>query len=187
MAITDGLITLNQGRASIYGERASTAPTTNDADIEAYIEAITPLFEDECGPLIARTGVTHVANGGGNAIRLPSRFNAITSVTANGVAWSSGSWVEDPDTGIIYAGADGYSEFPEGRRNVTIVYTVGSATIPKNVQLAAREILRLWWQVGRQANRPGTAEQGGPGEVPMGIRKRVTELLAPNARVAGFA
>lgn len=186
MAITDGLISLDDARSAIYGERAATAPTTNNTAIEGYVEAITPYFEYECGPLIARTGVTFVADGGGNAIRLPSRFNAITSVTVNSQAWSSGSWIEDGTKGIIYAGADGYSEFPVGRRNVSIVYTVGSATIPPDITFAAQEILAMWWRIGRQANRPGTADQG-PGEMPMGVRKRVTELLATHARPAGFA
>lgn len=185
MAIVRGLITLAQARASIYGERAGSAGTGNDADIEAYISAATPVIEEIAGPQYAESR-TVLMDGGSHVYVLPHRFNAVTSVEVDGVAKSS--YVADGRAGIIHAGT---SDLPDvwdaGTLNVEFVVTVGNATIPPNVQLATRELVRLWWQVGRQANRPGTAEQGGPGELPMGLRKRVTELLSPNQNVAGFA
>ena len=67
--------------------------------------------------------------------------------------------------------------------------SVGSATIPANVKLAARELVRFWWQQGRQANIPAFGEAPDTSSVPMGfaVPKRVYELLEPNKRLAGFA
>lgn len=184
MATVRGLITLAQARSSIYGERAGTAATGNDADIEAYISAATPVIEEIAGPQYAETR-TVTFDGGTHQIIVPFKFNTVTSVTVDGVAATG--WVANGNAGIISASSEGWGWFANGRQNVVVVLTVGNSTIPPNVQLATRELVRLWWQVGRQANRPGTAEQGGPGELPMGLRKRVTELLAPSENVPGFA
>ena len=185
MAIVRGLITLTQARQSIYGNAAASAPTTWDTDIEAYISAATPVVEEIAGPQYAESRTVRF-DGGSHVYVLPFRFNAVTSVTVDGVAKTD--YVAEASAGIIHAGT---SDLPDvwdaGTHNVVIVVTVGNATVPPNVQLATRELVRLWWQIGRNANRPGTAEQDGPGEVPMGLRKRVSELLAPSMSVPGFA
>jgi len=185
MPIVRGLITLAQARQSIYGNAYSTAPTTMDADIESYISAATPVIEEIAGPMYAESR-TVTFDGGGHTLILPFRFNAVTSITVDGVAETS--YVAEPTVGLIHGGTSALpDDFDSGTQNVVVVVTVGYATIPPNVVLATRELVRLWWQVGRNANRPGTAEQDGPGELPMGLRKRVSELLAPSAGLPGFA
>ncbi len=186
MAIVDGLITLAEARSSIYGEQAGTAATVRDADIEKYVEAATPVIEDIAGPLIVRSR-TFTFAGGSDAYVLPVRFTSVTSVTVDGVA--STDYVADATAGIIYPGTtDGISVFSSGVENVVIVVSVGSATIPKNVSLAARELVRFWWQQGQQANRPGVAEQDASA-APQGflVPRRVMELLRATPNVGGFA
>jgi hypothetical protein len=188
VAIVDGLITLAQARASIYGDTIATAPTSNDADIEDYIEAATPVIENIVGKLIAGSH-TQTFDGGSGALVLSTRFNAVTSVTESGVVISD--YFADPDAGIIYAGTTTAGRsFASGNRNIVAVVTVGSATIPANVQLAARELVTHWWRIGRQANRPGVAQaQSAAPEVSTGfaVPRRVIELLQSDPRLPGFA
>lgn len=185
MAITDGLITLAQARSAIYADAEPTAPTTSDSVIEFYVEAATNPIENLTGPLIART-VTRTFDGGDNAIVLPSPFNAITAITVDGVAFTN--YATDARRGIVYAGSDGNAFFDYGTQNVSITYTVGGATIPKNAQMMARELVRHWWQNGRQGNRPAYGEPTDNPAVAFGVpTRRLMELMGDTQRVAGFA
>jgi hypothetical protein len=113
-------------------------------------------------------------------------MRSVVSVTENSTTITD--FVPNLQAGIVYAGTFPNSRyFLPGLQNITVVANVGLTATPPNVLLATRELVRLWWQVGRLANRPGTAEQDGPGEVPMGLRKRVSELLVPTFDVGGFA
>ena len=184
MAITDGLITLAEARSSLGW---ATNDTGNDTDLERYIEAATPVIENITGPLVQRTEVFYL-DGGREAIVLPTRFTSVTSITQNGVAYTS--YVADPDSGVITAGTSTAPDiFEPGIRNIVVTVVTGAATYPANVKLATRELVRFWWQQGRQANIPAFGEAPESGMVPMGfaVPKRVYELLEPNKRVAGFA
>ena len=185
MAIINGLITLTDAKKSLG---IPTASTTNDADIEKYIEAATPVIENITGPLIEASKVFTV-DGGGSAIVVGSRFNAVTSVVESGVAITN--YVADGAAGIVYSGtADGATTFAPGLRNIVVTVTVGSETIPENIILATRELVRHWWQLGRQGNRPSFGNEGiAEIDVPSGfaVPRRVIELCEPNRRTAGFA
>ena len=185
MAIVNGLITLDAAKVSLGIPSSSQ---TNDADIEKYIEAATPVIENITGPLIAASKVFTV-DGGGSAVVVGSRFNTVTSVVESGVAITD--YVADGPAGIVYSGtADGGTTFAPGLRNVVVTVTVGSATIPPNIVLAARELVRHWWQLGRQGNRPAFGNEGiAEIDVPSGfaVPRRVIELCEPNRRTAGFA
>ena len=184
MAITDGLITLDDARASLGWAATNTA---NNSDLERYIEAATPVIENITGPLIVRQ-LSFAFNGGVEQIVLPVPFTSVVSVTENGSAVTD--YVADADKGIITAGTTTAPDvFEPGVDNIVVTVSVGSATVPANVKLAARELVRFWWQQGRQANIPAFGEAPESGSVPMGfaVPKRVYELLEPNKRVAGFA
>lgn len=185
MAVANGLITLADAKASLG---IPTATTANDADIERYIEAATPVIENITGPLLAGSRVYSV-DGGVAAVLVGSRFNAVTSVTESGAVITD--YVADGESGIIFAGSQaGSRTFTSGVRNIIVTVTVGSATIPPNITLATRELVRHWWQLGRQGNRPAFGNEGvGDVSVPSGfaVPRRVIELCEPNRRTAGFA
>lgn len=187
MAIVRGLCTLAEARKSIYGEQAASYSTDNDADIEAYISAATPVIEAITGPIYAESR-TMTFDGGSHTIVLPFRFNTVTSVTVDGVAYST--FVSEAHAGIIHAGTTSSDDtFDPGTQNVVVVVTVGSATVPPNVVLAARELVRHWWQQGRQGTRPtfGDTSSESPA-VSLGVpTRRLAELLAGSESVPGFA
>lgn len=184
MAIVRGLITLADMRRSVYGEHYATAPVTNDADFEAYISAATPYIEngpEGTGPMFAESR-TIIFDGGTHTLVLPFRFNTVTSITVDGGAVTA--YVSDPAAGIIHSGTSTVdSLFASGTQNVVVVVTVGQATIPPNVVLATRELCRLWWQNGRQANTTAPDES----TLTPGILSRVRALLHATNDVAGFA
>ena len=182
MPITDGLITLADAKAQLG---IATATTTYDTDIELYVEAATPIIEAKAGPRIARSR-TFVFNGGGSVLTLPVKFNAVTAFTVDGVAETD--YVTDASKGLIYAGTtDGLSTFEDGVQNISVTVTVGAATVPSNVKLATRELVRHWWQTSRQANRPGTADDVTSQPLPIGVSRRIDELLMASQNVGGFA
>ena len=187
MAITDGLITLAQARSAIYGDAEPSTGTTSDSTIEFYVEAATAPIELLLGPLILRSSVTHLFDGGVPTLVLPDRFNSVSALTVDGTAYST--YFTDADAGMIHAGSSSApEEFAPGVLNVSVTVSVGSATIPKNAQMMARELVRHWWQNGRQGNRPAYGEPPDNPAVAFGVpTRRLMELMGDTQRVAGFA
>lgn len=185
MAIVRGLTSLVNVKLSLGLPIAANAAL--DTDMEAYISAATPVIEDITGPMYAESRTVYF-DGGTAAVSLPFRFNAVTTVTVSGTATTN--YVANVRAGVIYAGGStSPTTFEYGTQNVVVVVTVGYATIPPNIELAARELVRHWWQIGRQGVRPDV--QGAPDAAPVAqgfaVPRRVTELCAPHARLAGFA
>ena len=178
------MITLAEARASLGW---ATANTSNDADLEAYIEAATPVIENITGPLIVRSR-TFTFDGGAPQVVVPVRFTSVTSVVESGVTVTD--YVSDVLAGTVTAGTTGgVRDFAYGFQNIVVTVSVGVESVPTNVKLAARELVRFWWQQGRQANTPAFGDSPDSGMVPMGfaVPRRVHELLEPNKRIAGFA
>lgn len=157
--------------------RWSAAENTKYASqLDEYVDAASEAIEAEYGPFDAVT-VTHKADGGAS-VALPSRVNAVSSVTVDGVATTA--YTVDLNAGIVYG------PFTAGRQNVTVVYTAGDAEIPASVALAAAMLAAHLWQVGSQ--RTADVETGYL-TVPSGFAwpNRVRELLEQFATMPGFA
>lgn len=170
------------------------ADTTQDADLLAtYIPAVTPLVEDLTGPIVAGTGLSWSVDGGRTFILLPSAVSAVTAVTESGVALVSNvDYTVNLPAGIVVRGSvqQPYIFLP-GQGNIVVTYNTGLATIPANVRLAARIILRQLWQADQQGYRPNFgAPDNDTVSTPSGfaVPKRAWELLQTgNRNVPGFA
>jgi len=183
--VAGGLITREY---ALEGLQYRGSVASRDADIDAYIQAATPIIEQLHGPVLQKTA-TMLADGGKSAVLLRGRIAnaaAVTAVRVDGTAWSG--HVVDADAGIIYAGAG--RTFNQGTRNVEVDVTVGYATVPQNLQLAARELVRWWVQNGKQSEDAGVlamAQGTDPGMTDeYAIPRRVRQLCAPGAG-SGFA
>lgn len=183
MAIVDGIITLDDARKSLGW---ATSDTANNADLESYISAVTPLVENVVGPVVVRSK-SYTLDGGNDVVMLPDPITSLTSVLVGGVPLTG--CVADVAAGLVYAPSG--LAFEDGRLNVVVTAQVGMNPVPPNIVLAAREIVRHLWQVGRQGTRPtwGTAQADSEPMVPsyFALPKRAIELLAPHARPGGFA
>lgn len=194
VSVPGGLITLDYALTGLgYGEVQFPGDGTSarDADIIVYIRAATPVIEQLVGPVLPRTK-TLMLDGGKLAVLLPgviANAGAVTAVRVDGGAWSG--YTVNPDSGVVYAGPTWAGlRFPPGIRNVEVDLTVGYATVPDGLQLAVRELVRHWVQIGKQAPAGGQLnmlpESSTDPSDPFAIPRRVRQLCAPYAG-GGFA
>lgn len=165
----------------------SNADPAKAQDLRLYVAAATPVIEDITGPMLAATK-SFTTWGGGSAVVLPHLPNQILGITAEGAPVVD--YVPDLASGILYAGTrTSVGSFPSGE--LVITYRIGSAEIPPNVRLAARELVRFWWQGGMQGSGGNIRSQQTDGEAftPSGyaVPRRVMELCTPHQQVGGFA
>ncbi|MBT2594736.1 hypothetical protein [Arthrobacter sp. ISL-72] len=166
----------------------SNADPAKAQDLRLYLAAATPVIEDITGPMLAATK-TYTTWGGDSAVVLPDLPTEILGITADGAAVTA--YVPDLASGLVYAGTrSAVTVFPGGELVVT--YRIGSAEIPPNIRLAARELVRFWWQGGMQGSGGGTirgVQQDTDAFTPSGyaVPRRVIELCAPHQQMGGFA
>ena len=156
-------------------------------DLRLYLAAATPVIEDITGPMLATTQ-TFTGWAGESAVILPHLPNQILSITVDGAPVVD--YVPDLVSGIIYGGSRSGLQ-PFGSGELVITYRIGASVIPPNIRLAARELVRFWWQGGMQGsggnsrgNRP-EAEAFTPSG--FAVPRRVMELCAPHEQLGGFA
>lgn len=174
---------------------------TSDADnaeLLAYCKAVTAPIEHMCGTILPVTR-TEIVTVNGNCIVLPDdRVVSVTSITG----WSGGSstpWTEealsftssygfrvDTSAGMIRALGGWFSGDYE------ITYVAGFATVPTNVNLAARIIAANLWETQQSgANLPPVYGEdydptlSGPVDIPIPPRARM--LLEPYRRSPAIA
>ena len=182
--VAGGLITLE---FALTGLNYTGTVAARDADVTAYIQAATPIIESLTGPLLSAT-VTRRFNGGKSGILLNDRIGSAASVTAvrvDGTAVTG--FTVDAASGIIYASNS--VPFNGGFNNVEVDLSVGMATIPPALQMAARELVVAMVQGGKQGPiTPFDIAGGGDTFTPDDflIPRRVRQLCAPY-RQAGFA
>jgi hypothetical protein len=134
--------------ADLVTEAEVTAAWAGFADLAAneraaLIAAASTAVEDHCGRTFASAATTESLDGPGlSRVWLSRRpVVSILSVTVNGETLGADDYDFDPATGELYRG-DGRTDprhvqgFPRGRRNVTVVYTAGYATVPAPVKRA---------------------------------------------------
>lgn len=185
MPIVDGIITLAEARSSL---NLASGDTAKDSDIEFYVEAATPIIESIVGPVIVKSRVL-TFDGGRDALVLPYQISSVTSITEDGVATTD--YTANLTAGIIYGGdSPTRRTFEDGVQNIVVTVSVGSATVPKNVTLMARELVRHWWQTTRQTQRSSfqaTAQEVASQPLPVGVSRRLQELAADVNAQPGFA
>jgi hypothetical protein len=153
-------------------------------DLRLYIAAATPVIEDIVGTVVLKS-VTQVVQQGWNYTALFHDLTQLTSaIYADLSTVPADAYRVDEQAGLVYFNST-------LSQNVTLTYTTGSGVIPQNVRLATMELVRHWWQIGRQGMRPqnGALPVTAEAFTPSGfaVPRRVIELCAPNDRIGGFA
>lgn len=159
---------------------------TDDAKLQAVIDAAESAIAARIGPLEA-TAVTRRVYVSGCSLVLPVLpAVSLTSVTyVGGSALILGDLYLDTASGVVtYASQSG--TFASGW--YTVVYNAGYATLPDDLMLAVKELVRHLWrsQRGSGTGRPGSApSESVPGAAYI-FPIRVEQLLAPHLAF-GFA
>lgn len=191
--VAGGLITLEYALEGLgYGDPLPLVegnPAPRDADVIAYIKAATPVIEGPLcvgGPVLPVTKTITRAGGKSGILLSGTIANeaAITAVRLDGTAYSG--HVVDVEAGIVYAGPG--LTFAGSRVEIDIA--AGYNPIPQALQLATRELVRHWVQIGKQAPAAGAlnlqTDTNADPDDPFAIPRRVLQLCAP-FRGGGFA
>lgn len=160
---------------------------TYDTELTAMISAAEAMIAKRCGPL-ASTAKTVVVDGRGYSLLLPTTpVVSLTSVTDN-----TGATVSVSDLTVLPPGVVQYTSGPAYFPGwwYTVVYNAGRSTVPDDLLLADKELVRhLWTSQRGGASRPG--QGGGTDQVTFAAQvgslpTRVLELIAPHVQ-PGFA
>lgn len=177
---TFGLISLAEARQAL---NLAATNTSNDDELRLYIAAATNVIEDIAGAQVLRTFV-ETRDGGTLGFPLANQpIYSVTSVTEAGTTLAAGDYSVNMLAGTItrMVGIQPYP-FRYGVQNIVITYKAGNPVISAASQLAARELVREWWQQGQQGGRPAFGG-GQPAELPppsYAVMRRVIELLNPD-------
>lgn len=121
--------------------------STNDAELTVFLDVASDLVEAQANRVWRDTTYTECHAGGTDTLVLfHSPVLDVTSITDNGTALDSGSWVLHAEFGRIH--------FPDycligGDSEVVVVYDAGAATVPNLVRQATLETVRHLWQTQR--------------------------------------
>ena len=118
--------------------------TDDDAQLTPLIAGASTLIERYTGATFAVTEFTEIHDGGVEALileRLP--VVTVTSVTDRTAGATVTYYETDPDTGMIYRGADGLGQrrWQGGRRRFEVAYTAGHDGAPDDVKQALAMIV----------------------------------------------
>ncbi|MFD9225383.1 head-tail connector protein [Streptomyces sp. NPDC060064] len=173
------LLTLAEAKAQL-----DIDTTTSDTELQAYIDALTPVIERFTGPVENRS-VTETVSGRGTMLALAQvpavSLASVTPVLNGGLAIDVGDLVLDGDAGIVRR-LDG-GTFYGGPW--IFVYTAGRGSVSPTINLAARILLQHLWstQYGAARGNVGGASDYSVSEPVAGwgyaVPNRVLQLLEP--------
>ena len=160
---------------------------TYDAELADMIDAAEAAIAKRVGPLSSTAVTTQLA--GGSTLVLPVYpVLSLTTVTDSygGVLVVGGITVESA-TGVLSYTTSGNSFTAP---YYTVTYQAGRATVPADLLLAVKELVKHLWESQRSPARfPGSTISDGPASTPGAaylLPYRVQELLAPHQQF-GFA
>lgn len=153
------------------------APTAqDDVQLQGFIDAATPVIEDLAGRVLPRPITEVITARSGTVVLTEHPVLEVLTVTLNG----------SPVTGWTLHGGSGLL-VGAGLTGATVTYTAGRAAVPKNVRLAALELITYWWKQRRGGSptfQPaGEAGLAAGGENNGGIAMwRIKQILGPDLR-----
>lgn len=152
----------------------------HNAELQTMIDAAVVAISGRVGPLepVARTVRVTPAY---RYLRVPGPAISLTSVTdADGTALTLGD--------LYLNGGPGLVSFNDGRyftsRYYTVVYSAGRATVPADLVMAVKELVRHLWATQRgPTRRPGSQPSESTANTVPGaaylLPHRVSELIKP--------
>lgn len=207
MAVTD-LATLADLKAHL---NIPASDTTQDGELQGFLDAATPVIENITGPIVARTVTAERHSGGmGNRTTLVLRQRPVTAVTevveyvgntaqtlavvADPTQVTAYCVTFDPETAQLVRRVNGGQEYPYawGVDNIWVTYTCGWSAVPANVRLAALFQAAHLYQTSQLGGRPAW-NSGGIDDAyasppsSYAVPNRVRELLDGNQRIPGIA
>lgn len=138
------LVSLSQVKAQL---NIPATDTSNDAELQSYVDAATFPVEEACGRVIAQRTVIDELDAWGCSFLLRSvPVASLTAVSAvdGSQTWDVNQLHVDGGTGEVTVLSG-----PDFRRRIQVTYVAGVSTVPPNVQLATLIIIQHLWQTQR--------------------------------------
>lgn len=130
--------------------------TTSDEQLRFFIHASSTAVEQFCNRKFTYRSQTTTFSGSDvlDGIVLPTNAGSITTVVENGVTLGTTDYVLDGQAPILYrrVGTIYTRYWLPGTDNITVTYTVGSTSIPADVRLAVRFMVRELWDDSQRGN-----------------------------------
>lgn len=157
---------------------------THDAELQAFIDAAEAAIAKRVGPLASTATTSRVE--GGDVLSLPvTPVLSLTSVTpVNGAALTVGDLHVEPSGEVSYTSIS--TGFPAWR--YTVVYNAGRSSLPSDLLLAVKELVRHMWTTQRGgSSRPNSPQSDALSNTIPGSAYtfpiRVEQLIAPHIQV----
>lgn len=166
--------------------------TATDEQLRFFIHAASTAVEQFCNRKFTYRSTTVTFSGSDvlDGIVLPTNAGTITTVVENGVTLATTDYVLDGQAPILYrrVGTIYTRYWLPGTDNIVVTYTHGSSSIPADVRLAVRFMVRELWvdsQRGNNSGNPRSSDQYDVGGLEM-FTPVIRSLLA-NYVEPGFA
>lgn len=168
---------------------AGISGSGSDAQIDAIVAAVDRAMKEYLGRQIESATVTaeiHDGNGQDDFLLLLEwPVTAVSAVSISGTALTVADYEIDGAKGLLFykPGGTGFAAWPEGRRNLSVTYTAGYASVPADLALAATKQavyeVKLTNALGnRLGDRSTITEDGGTAQyVIAGWYPGVAEVL----------
>ncbi|MFE7347521.1 hypothetical protein [Streptomyces fimicarius] len=183
------LLTLDDAKAQL-----NITTTSNDSELQVYVDAVGPVIERFVGPVTERTvsEVQDVASDGVRVLVLRTTpvvsLVSVESLLAGGTSYAVGALVLDEGAGLVRRVDGGWLRGP-----LRVTYTAGRSEVPATINLAARMLVQHLWQT-QNASRGPVLPGGGDYSVSepvaglgYAVPNRVLELLEPYRLLPGVA
>lgn len=179
------LLTLDEAKAQL-----NTTSSTDDVELQAYIDSLTAVIERYTGPVLTREFSEVIEGRSGSMCLTHIPAVALVSVVPSlttGAALDLTDLVLDAPTGIVR-----YRSGTFAGTLWTVTYTAGrGVSVPPTINLAARMLLQHLWRTQLASGRGPVAGGGGEYETVPGlgyaVPNRVLELLEPYKQPPGVA
>lgn len=173
-------------------EQLQKLKSTDESALQLHLDAAESMVKSMCVPLEPAT-VTDYCDGGSTTVLLSQYpVSAVTSVTsydtagnslvvleAGGVTGRFDGWRLDAAAGVLHR--VGFRYWPAGFGNIAVVYQVGPAVVPPEVERAVIVLVEHLWQFRRLAGpaaQPGLAAGDPMGYSPgYAVPNQVVEML----------
>lgn len=174
------LVTLNEAKTWLDIPLSDTA---QDALLEGLINTASTRIENHCSRAFKRTQRTELYDGRNSDLLLLKHFPAETptALVINSTAIESTAFaLQDEMTVKLICGV-----FPRGSLNVQVTYFAGYATIPDDLQTAAKFLVQWLYSV-RTDRRIGIQSKNKQSEsisFNLGMPQEIVEMLQPYVRM----
>ena len=125
--------------------------TSDDAELQGFIDAAVDSAERYCGPLTSQTVTDSFYDFTGGTWLLLRTWPVLS---VQSVTDSSGT-VYTAVTADLSGGRVKLTSGTITSGDVTVAYTVGRASVPPLVRLGILDLIAHWWQRGQEGSGPG--------------------------------